>query len=50
MSIWGKVLGAATGSALRGPPGALVGAAVGHYIKKYKSHGTSGASSKACEG
>ena len=34
MSIWGKVVGGATGFALGGPLGALIGVAAGHAIDK----------------
>ena len=37
MSVWGKVLGAGAGFALGGPLGALVGAAAGHYIAKFRA-------------
>ena len=38
MSVWGKVLGAGAGFALGGPLGALVGAAAGHYIAKFRAN------------
>ncbi|MBM86139.1 MAG: molecular chaperone DjlA [Rhodospirillaceae bacterium] len=34
MSIWGKIIGGATGLALGGPIGALIGAAAGHAVDK----------------
>lgn len=34
MSVWGKMLGGATGLALGGPLGALIGAAAGHAVDK----------------
>ena len=41
MSVWGKVLGAGAGFALGGPLGALVGAAAGHYIAKFRANALS---------
>ena len=37
MSIWGKILGGATGFAFGGPIGALLGGAAGHAIDKIKT-------------
>ena len=37
MSIWGKVIGGATGLALGGPIGLLVGAIGGHFVDKYRT-------------
>ena len=34
MSIWGKIIGGATGFALGGPIGALVGVAAGHFVDR----------------
>ena len=35
MSIWGKIIGGATGFALGGPIGGLVGALAGHAVDHY---------------
>ena len=35
MNIWGKLIGAATGFALGGPEGTLVGALAGHFVDMY---------------
>ena len=37
MSIWGKIIGGATGFAFGGPLGALLGGAAGHAIDKIKT-------------
>ena len=37
MTIWGKIIGSATGFALGGPIGALVGGAAGHALDKFKT-------------
>ena len=37
MSIWGKIIGSATGFAFGGPIGALLGGAAGHAIDKFKT-------------
>lgn len=37
MSIWGKILGGATGFAFGGPIGAIVGAVAGHAVDKYRA-------------
>lgn len=37
MSIWGKILGGATGFAVGGPIGAIVGAVAGHAVDKYRN-------------
>ena len=36
MSIWGKIIGGATGFALGGPLGALLGAVAGHAIDRQR--------------
>ena len=36
MTIWGKIIGSATGFALGGPIGALLGGAAGHALDKFK--------------
>ena len=36
MTIWGKIIGTATGFALGGPIGALLGGAAGHALDKFK--------------
>ena len=36
MTIWGKIIGSATGFAFGGPLGALLGGAAGHAIDKFK--------------
>ena len=36
MTIWGKIIGSATGFAFGGPIGALLGGAAGHAIDKFK--------------
>ena len=41
MTIWGKIIGSATGFALGGPIGALLGGAAGHALDSY-THGYSG--------
>ena len=46
MSVWGKVLGAGAGFALGGPLGALVGAAAGHYIAKFRADALSAEGTK----
>ena len=37
MTIWGKIIGSATGFALGGPIGALLGGAAGHALDKFKT-------------
>ena len=37
MTIWGKIIGSATGFAFGGPIGALLGGAAGHAIDKFKT-------------
>ncbi len=37
MSIWGKILGGATGFAFGGPIGAIIGAVAGHAVDKYRA-------------
>ena len=37
MTIWGKIIGSATGFALGGPIGALLGGAAGHDLDKFKT-------------
>ncbi len=37
MTIWGKIIGSATGFALGGPVGALLGGAAGHALDKFKT-------------
>ena len=37
MSIWGKIIGSATGFAFGGPIGALLGGAAGHAVDKFKT-------------
>ena len=37
MSIWGKIIGSASGFAFAGPIGALIGAVAGHAIDKVPS-------------
>ena len=37
MSIWGKIIGGATGFAFGGPIGALLGSVAGHAIDKIKT-------------
>ena len=37
MTIWGKIIGSATGFALGGPIGALLGGAAGHAFDKFKT-------------
>jgi DnaJ like chaperone protein len=37
MSIWGKILGGATGFAFGGPIGAIVGTVAGHAVDKYRA-------------
>ena len=37
MTIWGKIIGSATGFAFGGPIGALLGAAAGHALDKLKT-------------
>ncbi len=37
MSIWGKIIGSATGFAFGGPIGALLGGAAGHALDKFKT-------------
>ena len=39
MTIWGKIIGSATGFALGGPIGALLGGAAGHALDKFKTKG-----------
>ena len=41
MSVWGKIIGAGAGFAIGGPLGALVGAAAGHYIAKFRANALS---------
>ena len=36
MTIWGKIIGSATGFAFGGPIGALLGGAAGHALDKFK--------------
>ena len=36
MSIWGKLIGGATGMALGGPIGAILGIAAGHGVDKVR--------------
>ena len=36
MSIWGKIIGSATGFAFGGPICALLGGAAGHALDKFK--------------
>ena len=36
MTIWGKIIGSATGFAFGGPIGALLGGVAGHAIDKFK--------------
>ena len=37
MTIWGKIIGSATGFAFGGPIGALLGGAAGHALDKLKT-------------
>ena len=37
MTIWGKIIGSATGFAFGGPIGALLGGVAGHAIDKFKT-------------
>ena len=37
MTIWGKIIGSATGFAFGGPIGALLGGAAGHAVDKFKT-------------
>ena len=40
MSIWGKLIGGATGLALGGPIGAILGIAAGHGVDKVSNYNT----------
>ena len=48
MNIWGIIIGGATGFAIGGPIGALLGAAAGHYAEvKFKGPSNSFESKKS---
>jgi DnaJ like chaperone protein len=49
MSIWGKILGGATGFALGGPLGALFGALAGHAVDRHVETEGEGATTAALE-